>query len=120
MAFCRNLIVGTSAGLRHPLIFYYGHVATLYINKLRVAGVLDAGINAYYEQIFETGVDEMGWDDMNKNHMQWPTIAEVKEYRKQVYTMVTDLLATTPLLSDPQGTTVLQDHPLWALVMGFE
>lgn len=26
--------------LRHPLVFYYGHPATLYINKLRVAGVI--------------------------------------------------------------------------------
>ncbi len=26
--------------LRHPLIFYYGHVACLYINKFRVAGLL--------------------------------------------------------------------------------
>lgn len=27
-------------GLRHPQIFYYGHTACLYINKLRVSGVL--------------------------------------------------------------------------------
>lgn len=27
-------------GLRHPLIFYYGHVAALYVNKLRAAGIL--------------------------------------------------------------------------------
>lgn len=27
-------------GLRHPLIFYYGHPAALYVNKLRAAGIL--------------------------------------------------------------------------------
>lgn len=27
-------------GLRHPLIFYYGHPATLYVNKLRAAGII--------------------------------------------------------------------------------
>lgn len=27
-------------GLRHPLIFYYGHVAALYVNKLRAAGIV--------------------------------------------------------------------------------
>lgn len=27
-------------GLRHPLLFYYGHPATLYVNKLRAAGIL--------------------------------------------------------------------------------
>ena len=36
--------------LRHPLIFYYGHVATLYINKLRVAGLVKEAVNEYMEQ----------------------------------------------------------------------
>jgi hypothetical protein len=54
-------------GLRHPQIFYYGHTACLYVNKLRVGGVLDKPVNAYFESIFEVGVDEMLWDDMHKN-----------------------------------------------------
>lgn len=106
-------------GLRHPLIFYYGHVACLYINKLRVAGVLEDPINAYYEDIFETGVDEMSWDDMNKNHMEWPTIADVKDYRKKVYEVVTDLIATHPAFENG-GADITMDHPLWSLAMGFE
>lgn len=40
--------------LRHPLIFYYAHPAVLYVNKLRVAGVLTQPINPYFETIFET------------------------------------------------------------------
>ena len=40
--------------LRHPLIFYYAHPAVLYVNKLRVAGVLADPLNAYFETIFET------------------------------------------------------------------
>jgi hypothetical protein len=43
------------------------HTACLYINKLRVVGVLKGPVNAYFESIFEIGVDEMLWDDMNKN-----------------------------------------------------
>lgn len=54
-------------GLRHPQIFYYGHTACLYVNKLRVSGVLDKPVNPYFESIFEVGVDEMLWDDMHKN-----------------------------------------------------
>ena len=45
--------------LRHPLIFYYGHPTTFYVNKLRLAGVLTEPVNEYYEEIFEVGVDEM-------------------------------------------------------------
>ena len=70
-------------GLRHPQIFYYGHTPCLYINKLLVSGVLKEGINPYFESILEIGVDEMLWDDMNKNDMVWPTVKEIHEYRQQ-------------------------------------
>ena len=42
-------------------------------------------INPYYECLFEQGVDEMSWDDLNKNDEIWPTISEVHEYRKTIY-----------------------------------
>ena len=108
-------------GLRHPQIFYYGHTACLYINKLRVSGVLDKPCNAYFESIFEVGVDEMLWDDMHKNDMLWPTVREVHEYRKQVYDVVKDAILNHPSLDDSNGpVTVDQDHPMWALFMGYE
>jgi 5-histidylcysteine sulfoxide synthase len=108
-------------GLRHPQIFYYGHTPCLYINKLRVSGVLSKPVNAYFESIFEVGVDEMLWDDMHKNDMLWPTVSEVNEYRKQVYETVANAIMTHPSLDDSDGpVTVNQDHPMWALFMGFE
>ena len=103
--------------LRHPLIFYYGHPAALYVNKLRVAGLLSKPINPYFEQILETGVDEMSWDDMSKNKMPWPKVDEVKQYRKQVYEAVTNLISS---LTDDQCANINQNTPLWALVMSFE
>ena len=54
------------------------------MNKLRVAGLLRAPLNPYFEVIFETGVDEMSWDDMSKNEMPWPSVAEVHAYRAKV------------------------------------
>ena len=35
--------------LRHPLIFYYGHTAAFYINKLILAKILDQGIDSKLE-----------------------------------------------------------------------
>ncbi|GKY97274.1 hypothetical protein MPSEU_000685800 [Mayamaea pseudoterrestris] len=105
-------------GLRHPQIFYYGHTACLYVNKLRLAGVLDKPVNPYFESIFEVGVDEMLWDDMHKNDMVWPTVSEVREYRKQVYQVVVDAIMNhSSLDNDPK---VDQKHPMWALFLGFE
>lgn len=108
-------------GLRHPQIFYYGHTACLYINKLRVSGVLSKPVNPYFESIFEVGVDEMLWDDMDKVEMFWPKVSEVHEYRKQVYATVKDAILNHPSLDDSNGpVTVNQEHPMWALFMGFE
>jgi len=108
-------------GLRHPQIFYYGHTACLYINKLRVSGVLPKPTNAYFESIFEVGVDEMLWDDMHKNDMLWPTVKEVHKYRQQVYDAVVDAIMNHPSLDDSNGPVkVDQSHPMWALFMGYE
>jgi len=105
--------------LRHPMIFYYCHPAALYINKLRVAGLVDQPLDAYYERLFETGVDEMRWDDMSKNEMLWPGIREVNDYRRQVYRIVRDLIEAHSGLASGHAP-ITQDDRLWALFMGFE
>ena len=105
-------------GLRHPQIFYYGHTPCLYVNKLLVSGVLKEGVNPYFESIFEIGVDEMTWDDMGKNDMVWPTVAETHEYRQQVYKTVSSVIQEQ--LSDTTPQTITWDDPLWSLFMGFE
>lgn len=104
--------------LRHPLVFYYVHPAALYVNKLRVAGLIETGINSYFESLFETGVDEMSWDDMAKNTIAWPAIDEAHRYRKQVYELVKNLILNHPDLAAPGSKTM--EHQLWALLMGFE
>ncbi|KAM3570186.1 hypothetical protein VYU27_007749 [Nannochloropsis oceanica] len=105
-------------GLRHPLIFYYGHPAVLYVNKFRVAGLMDKPINAYFEALFETGVDEMSWDDMTKNSKAWPSVTEVREYRRQVHAAVRKVILTHPEFSTL--ATKVEDSPFWAVVMGCE
>ncbi|MEZ5690304.1 MAG: 5-histidylcysteine sulfoxide synthase [Rickettsiales bacterium] len=106
--------------LRHPMIFYYGHTASVYVNKLRVAGLIEKPINPEFEKIFEVGVDEMRWDDMHENDQDiWPSVAEVKEYRKVVYNTIRDIIENHPLLNE-ENLPVTQKSPMWALVMGFE
>ena len=49
--------------LRHPLIFYLGHTAAFYINKLISARVLRNSdrIDSEIESLVAIGVDEMSW-----------------------------------------------------------
>ncbi len=105
--------------LRHPLIFYYTHPAALYVNKLRVAGLVPAPLHPEYESLFETGVDEMSWDDLSKNEMSWPRIPECLAYRKAVHALVTRIIEEHPGLA-PGHPPIGPGSPLWALFLGFE
>ncbi len=58
--------------LRHPLIFYLGHTATFFVNKLMLARLISKRVDPHFESLFAIGVDEMSWDDINKNDYQWP------------------------------------------------
>ena len=68
--------------LRHPLVFYYAHPATFYVNKLRLARLLDAPIHEDFETLFQAGVDEMSWDDLSQAETDWPPVRSVTDYRR--------------------------------------
>ena len=49
----------TSAeSLRHPLIFYFRHTATFYVNKMILAQFTEARVDPELEAMFAIGVDE--------------------------------------------------------------
>ena len=101
--------------LRHPLIFYYAHTATFYINKLIAGGYLDTRINASIESMMAIGVDEMSWDDLDDRHYPWPPVSEVKAYRQKVKQQVMDFIREMPL-----DLPIRWDSPAWVILMGIE
>ena len=101
--------------LRHPLIFYLGHTATFFINKLVLAGLLEQRIDPRLESMFAVGVDEMSWDDLDDTHYDWPSSAEVRAYRDRVRAVVDELLCRMPM-----GTPIGWDSPWWVVLMGIE
>lgn len=102
---------------RHPLIFYYVHPVSFYVNKLLVAGLIQEPINKAFEALFETGVDEMSWDDLHEGEQEvWPSVAEAQAYRGKVYALVTELIQSHPAFDAP----ISMDDPGWALIMCFE
>jgi 5-histidylcysteine sulfoxide synthase/putative 4-mercaptohistidine N1-methyltranferase len=101
--------------LRHPLIFYLGHTAVFYINKLIIAKIIDQRINPKFESMFAVGVDEMSWDDLDDAHYEWPAVAEVKAYRDKVREFVDNIIRTMPL-----KMPITWDNPFWAIMMGIE
>jgi len=105
----------TADSLRHPLVFYFGHTATFFINKLVLAKLLDKRINPTFESIFAIGVDEMSWDDLNQSHYKWPRIAEIQAYRDAVKAKILGLIDTLPL-----SIPLTWESPFWAILMGIE
>jgi len=101
--------------LRHPLIFYFGHTATFYVNKLMLGKFIDKRINQKLEAICAVGVDEMSWDDLNSRHYDWPKVAEVVEYRSQVFALVNNLIDNMEI-----KLPIRKGSLAWVILMGCE
>jgi 5-histidylcysteine sulfoxide synthase/putative 4-mercaptohistidine N1-methyltranferase len=101
--------------LRHPLIFYFGHTATFYINKLILGKYINQRVNSRLEAICAVGVDEMSWDDLNSEHYDWPSVEEVRNYRSEVYQLVLNLIENMEL-----SLPIDQDSLAWIILMGCE
>jgi 5-histidylcysteine sulfoxide synthase len=101
--------------LRHPLIFYLGHTATFFINKLFQAELIDKRIEPAYESVFAVGVDEMSWDDIDETHYNWPGVSQVRAYRDKAKKVIIKVIEETPL-----QMPITWESPFWAIMMGIE
>lgn len=100
---------------RHPMIFYFGHTATFFINKLINMKIIKERINPEFESIFAIGVDEMEWDDLNSSNYKWPKVDEVREYRAKAREIVDELIMTLPM-----PLPIDEKSPMWIILMGIE
>ncbi|MEE8588867.1 MAG: 5-histidylcysteine sulfoxide synthase [Sulfurimonadaceae bacterium] len=100
---------------RHPMIFYFGHTATFFVNKFMVAKIIDKRINPAFESTFAIGVDEMNWDDLESANYSWPEVSEARVYRDEVRRLVDGLITSLPLT-----LPITQDSPWWIILMGIE
>ncbi|NLZ95371.1 MAG: 5-histidylcysteine sulfoxide synthase [Bacteroidales bacterium] len=101
--------------LRHILLFYLGHTAAFFINKLYLAKAIDGRVNHEFESIFAIGVDEMSWDDLDNNHYNWPTVDDVRKYRNKVKEVILQLIDEAPL-----RLPIEWDSPFYIVMMGIE
>ncbi|MGD1900712.1 MAG: 5-histidylcysteine sulfoxide synthase [Geitlerinemataceae cyanobacterium] len=106
--------------LRNRLIFYLGHSAVFYINKLIRVGWLDRRIEPHFEILFEIGVDPSTPEELESAmaNVQWPEVDRVWAYRRSAREEVARTIRTATL--DEASDRPLQDRPLWALMMGIE
>ena len=82
--------------LRHPLIFYLAHTAVFFVNKLRVAKIIEHNVDNNIESMMAIGVDEMSWDDLDDSNYDWPAVEAVYHYRNRVKSLIVDLIDRLP------------------------
>ena len=100
---------------RHPMIFYFGHTATFFVNKLINMKIIEKRINPDLEAIFAVGIDEMSWDDADSSHYKWPTVEETRMYRDEVKMLVLKLIEELPL-----SLPLSWNQDMWVIMMGIE
>ncbi len=101
--------------LRHPLIFYLGHTATFFVNKLIVSRLLEHRIDPQLESMMAIGVDEMSWDDLDDQHYDWPAVEAVYAYRRKVRDLVNKMIDVLPI-----SLPIQWQDPFWIILMGIE
>ncbi|NCO73971.1 MAG: 5-histidylcysteine sulfoxide synthase [Cyanobacteria bacterium] len=105
--------------LRNPLIFYLGHSAVFYINKLVILGLLKESqrINPDYEKLYEIGVDPETPNELQKAiaSIKWAKVEELWQYRHQAYKTVINIIEKTPLT-----LPITPDSLWWGIIMSIE
>jgi gamma-glutamyl hercynylcysteine S-oxide synthase len=90
--------------LRHPIVFYEGHIPAFSLNTLVKKALGKPGIDERLERLFARGIDP---DETHKDSSApfiWPARAEVRAFVEAADAMVLDALA--------HGTLDLPGHPL--------
>ena len=100
--------------LRQPLVFYLGHTAAFYINKLRLAGRLERGVDQRLDELFARGVDPASSDELDPS-LAWPSVEATWAYRRAVRERVRVCLNNLAW----EGP-ITDECPEWALLMGIE
>lgn len=86
--------------LRHPFVFYLGHLPAFALNQLKATGFAESE-DAALEQLFERGIDPLSISAADARQIDaWPQLDEIEAFRDRVRERVM-------AAQDPAATTVL-------------
>ena len=101
--------------LRHPIVFYEGHLAAFNFNTLVKRALGRRGIDEGLERLFARGIDPE--DDQPSAPFPWPARGEVQAFAAEADRRVLDALLTAPieqsghpLLDRAEAVHVILEH----------
>ncbi|HEY5618790.1 MAG TPA: SUMF1/EgtB/PvdO family nonheme iron enzyme [Vicinamibacterales bacterium] len=102
--------------LRHPIVFYEGHLSAFSFNTLNKRALGEPGIDAGLERLFARGIDPEQATE-SSGHPQWPARDEVLAFVDEADRRVLDALLTAsierpghPLLDRGQAVHAILEH----------
>ncbi len=104
--------------LRHPVVFYEGHIPAFSVNTLIKRGLGRPGVDAGLEVLFARGIDPEDQDAADGAAVaSWPTRETVRQYAAEADRMIVDAIehadverAGHPVLHRGQAVFTLIEH----------
>ena len=94
--------------LRHPIVFYEGHLPAFSVNALVKKGLGRPGVDDALERLFARGIDPEDEADASRSRRtEWPAREEVQRFADACDALVLDALANAPI--EQQGHPLLHD-----------
>jgi ergothioneine biosynthesis protein EgtB len=94
--------------LRHPIVFYEGHLPAFSLNTLVKKGLGRPGIDADLERLFARGIDPEDEAAASRSgRAEWPTREAVTRFADACDALVLDALANAPI--EQQGHPLLHE-----------
>lgn len=99
--------------LRHPIVFYEGHLPAFAINTLLKLTLGRPGLDAGFEVLFERGIDPESVRDAKAPTAVWPSRSEIQAYGAAADEKIVDALANAPIEEDGgEGAFTVLEHEL--------
>ena len=83
--------------LRHPIVFYEGHLPAFNVNTFIKRGLGQRGVDERLERLFARGIDPDDEQVNGQAALLWPTRGEVEKYADAADRLVRGALETQPL-----------------------
>jgi gamma-glutamyl hercynylcysteine S-oxide synthase len=102
--------------LRHPIVFYEGHLPAFSLNTLVKKGLGQRGVDDRLERLFARGIDPE--DEASANgaqRAQWPSRDEVRRFAEACDARVLDAMAHAPI-SQPGHPLLHEAEAVYAIL----
>ena len=102
--------------LRHPIVFYEGHLPAFSLNTLVKKGLGRPGVDERLERLFARGIDPEDETAANRSQRaEWPSRDEVQRFADECDRLILDALANAPI-EQPRHPLLHEGEAVYAIL----